>query len=139
MIIYDLKCAKNHQFEGWFKDMASFEKQRTDNLVTCPVCGTSKIEMTPSSITTISGRDIERSDKKKSKEISPLMALKLLHEYIDREFDDVGGRFAEVALNIHRGKEAKRNIKGTISMEDEKTLKEEGADFMKIPVPKFDS
>jgi hypothetical protein len=138
MIIYDLKCERNHQFEGWFKDIASFEKQRTDNLVTCPVCGTSKIEMSPSSITTISGRDIG-SDNKTSKEISPLMALKLLHEYIDREFDDVSDRFAEVALSMHKGKETKRNIKGTVCTEDEKTLEEEGVQFIKIPLPEFDS
>jgi len=139
MIIYDLKCEKNHKFEGWFKDITSFEKQRANNLVTCPICGTSKIEMIPSSITTISGRDIERSDSKKSKEISPLMALKLFHEYIDREFDDVGNKFAEIALSIHRGEAEKRNIRGTTTKGEEETLREEGVHFIKLPVPKFDS
>jgi len=119
--------------------MASFEKQRMEGLVICPVCGNSKIEMAPSSVTTISGKDIERSGSKKSKEISPLMALKLFHEYIDREFDDVGNKFAEIALDIHRGNADKRNIKGTTTKGEEETLREEGVHFIKLPVPKLDS
>jgi len=42
-------------------------------------------------------------------------------------------------LKIHYGEEEKRNIKGTSTPEEEETLKEEGVQFIKIPLPKMDS
>jgi hypothetical protein len=51
----------------------------------------------------------------------------------------VGNRFADVALKIHYGEEEKRNIKGTTTAQEEDNLKEEGVQFVKIPVPKMDS
>jgi len=139
VIIYDLKCEKNHKFEGWFNDRDSFEEQKKKKLVTCPVCGSSKIEMAPSTITTLSGRDDRKAREEPPVEVTPMMALKMVHDFLEKEFDDVGDRFAEVALNIHRGSEEKRNIKGTTTKKEEETLQEEGVEFIKVPVPKFDS
>ena len=39
MIIYDLRCRGEHTFEGWFKNREIFERQRTEGLIACPVCG----------------------------------------------------------------------------------------------------
>jgi len=139
VIIYDLKCENNHTFEGWFNDRNSFEEQKKKNLVVCPICGDSNIDMIPSSVTTISVKGPQKSDKTKPQEISPLMALKMFHDFIDREFDDVGEKFADVAINIHKGLEERRNIKGTTTKTDEETLNEEGVEYVKIPVLKLDS
>ncbi|MDD5722136.1 MAG: DUF1178 family protein [Syntrophales bacterium] len=138
MIIYDLKCEKKHTFEGWFNDREAFEAQKKKKLVTCPVCGSSDIGIVPSSIT-IMGRETEGLKNTSSKEISPMKALKLFHEYMDKTFEDVGSRFAEVALRIHAGEEDVRSIKGTTTEREEATLTEEGVPFVKIPIPKFDS
>ena len=138
MIIYDLKCDKDHKFEGWFNDRAAFEDQKTRKLITCPICGSSEVEMVPSSVT-IMGKDLAESREKSSKDISPIKALQLFHEYLDKNFSDVGNKFAEVALKIHRGEEDKKNIKGTTTKSEEETLKEEGVQFIKVPIPKFDS
>ncbi len=62
MIIYDLKCKKNHKFEGWFKDSTAFEEQKKQNLITCPVCGESGAEVVPSSLA-IMGRDMKAVEK----------------------------------------------------------------------------
>ncbi len=137
MIIYDLRCEKSHKFEGWFKDRASFENQKKEKLITCPICGGADIAMVPSSIAFM-GKDIRSSERENTKELSPMKALKTLHEYLDKHFEDVGGRFAEVALKIHHGEEDRRNIKGTTTEHEEENLKEEGVQFFKIPVPKFD-
>ena len=118
MIIYDLQCEKHHNFEGWFNDSTAFEKQRKKRLVTCPICGSTNISLVPSTVTTISNYDERKMHRKDSKELSPVMALKLFHEYIEKEFVDVGDRFAEVALSIHRGLEEKRNIRGITTKED---------------------
>ena len=137
MIIYDLKCEKNHIFEGWFNDRTAFEEQKEKKLVSCPVCGSSNIEIVPSSIT-VMGKETGRLDKN-YKNLSSAKALRMFNEYIDKTFEDVGNSFAEVALKIHAGEEDSRNIRGTVTKNEEDTLREEGVPFVKIPIPKFDS
>lgn len=138
MIIYDLKCEKKHTFEGWFNNRKAFEEQRRKKLVICPVCGSSEIEIVPSSIT-VMGKETEKLRHTDGKEVSPMKALQLLHEYMDKTFEDVGSRFTEVALRIHTGEEDSRNIKGTTTEQEEALLTEEGVPFVKVPIPKFDS
>jgi len=138
VIIYDLKCENNHIFEGWFNDREAFEEQRKKNLVTCPVCGSSTIDVVPSTVT-VMGKGTERLKDTTGVELSPAKALQMFHEYVDKTFEDVGSRFAEVALRIHAGEEDSRNIKGTTTEREETVLTEEGVPFVKIPVPKFDS
>ncbi|MDD2672363.1 MAG: DUF1178 family protein, partial [Syntrophales bacterium] len=62
MIIYDLRCVKNHGFEGWFKDRSAFEEQKSEKLIACPVCGSSDVAMVPSSIS-ILGKEIRNAEK----------------------------------------------------------------------------
>jgi hypothetical protein len=138
VIIYDLKCEKGHAFEGWFKDRETWIAQNSQNLVACPVCNSTHIEITPSSIT-IMGKDSQDENKSRHKEISSAATLKMLKQYIDKNFEDVGDKFAEIALKIHYGDEENRNIKGTSTPEEEKNLKEEGVKFIKIPSFKMDS
>ena len=106
MIIYDLKCEKGHRFEGWFKDQQTWTLQNSQKLVSCPICNSSNIEMIPSSIT-IMGKDSRTAGKLQEKELSPAGALKMLHQYIDKNFEDVGDKFAEIALKIHYGEDRK--------------------------------
>jgi hypothetical protein len=138
VIIYDLRCENNHKFEGWFQDRSAYEGQKSQKLINCPVCGCSDVEMVPSSIA-IMARDIKSSGRGHNKELSLPKALKVFHEYIENNFDNVGDKFAEVALKIHRGEEEGRNIRGTTTESEEVTLKDEGVQFFKIPMPKFDS
>ena len=138
MIIYDLNCEKGHKFEGWFKDRNAFENQKSQSLITCPVCGSSDVKMVPSAMS-IMARDIKTTNRGNFEELSMPKAIKLFHEYINKNFDDVGNKFAEVALKMHHGEEEKRNIKGTTTESEEDVLREEGVQFLKIPVTKFDS
>ncbi|HET6461195.1 MAG TPA: DUF1178 family protein [Syntrophales bacterium] len=138
MIIYDLRCEKGHEFEGWFNDRSAFEKQQNQKLVICPTCGSSEVGIMLSTIS-IMGKDVKASNKSGLEELSLPKALKLFHEYLDKNFDDVGKKFTEVALRIHHGEEEGRNIRGITTENEEEILKEEGVQFVKIPVPKFDS
>jgi hypothetical protein len=45
----------------------------------------------------------------------------------------VGTAFAKEALKIHYGVAKKRNIRGSATVQEEETLKEEGIKFLKIP------
>ena len=44
MIRYALHCDRGHAFESWFQNSAAYDKQAKKKLVTCPVCGSEKIE-----------------------------------------------------------------------------------------------
>jgi hypothetical protein len=44
MIRYALNCDRGHTFESWFQNSAAYDKQTKRKLVTCPVCGSAKIE-----------------------------------------------------------------------------------------------
>ena len=138
MIIYDLKCEKGHTFEGWFKDRQAWILQNSQKLVSCPVCNSTNVEVAPSSIA-IMGRNSRITGNIQEKEVSPVQALQVLRQYIDKNFEDVGNKFAEVALKMHCGDEEKRNIKGTTTPQEENNLKEEGVQFIKIPLLKMDS
>ena len=96
------------------------------------------IEVVPSSVA-VMGREMKISKKNLSRELSPIKALQQFSEYIEKNFDDVGQRFAEVARRIHHGEEEARNIKGTTTRQEEETLREEGVQFFKVPIVKLDS
>jgi len=138
VIIYDLKCRDGHKFEGWFKERGAFEEQRRQKLIACPVCGNTETVLIPSSVL-VKGR--ENRSATTTTQVNGEPPLKLLYElqqYIHKNFDNVGDKFAEVALRIHQGEEESRNIRGTATGSEEETLREEGVQFIKMPLPKFD-
>lgn len=138
MIVFDLKCRKNHEFEGWFKDRAAFEEQKKLDLITCPICGGAGADIVPSTVA-ILGRDLKKSENKQIRTLAPFEAMQRLHEYLEKNFDDVGDTFTDVAMKIHHGEEEARNIRGTTTHQEEELLREEGVPFVKIPVVKLDS
>lgn len=137
MIIYDLKCQNEHKFEGWFKDIQTFEIQKTQKLITCPVCQSFEVNIVVSSVSVL-GKESKISQQRSPQEISPEKALRFVKEFIQKNFEDAGDRFAEVALKIYHGEEESRNIKGTTTDQEEEMLREEGVPFIKIPLPKYD-
>jgi hypothetical protein len=145
VIIFELRCVQGHKFEGWFRDRVAFEEQQARKLVTCPVCGQDGIEVFPMArpmVTRTTSAPESRplpSPAGENKEINLAQALQRLRQYVDRNFQDVGEKFCEVALRIHRGDEEGRNIVGTASVSEEQLLRDEGVEFFKIPAMKMDS
>jgi hypothetical protein len=137
LIIYDLKCRQGHKFEGWFKDRGAFEKQREKTLIACPVCGNTDTVIVPSSVT-IRGKDSPSTAGEQTGAV-PLKIFREFQEYIHKNFDDVGEKFAEVALRIHHGEEDGRNIRGTTTQSEEENLRDEGVRFVKLALPEFDA
>jgi len=48
MIVLNLKCESNHQFEAWFKNKNEFTRQTDDKMVTCPMCSSPVVNNTKS-------------------------------------------------------------------------------------------
>jgi hypothetical protein len=62
-----------------------------------------------------------------------------INRFVEDNFQDVGERFADEATRMHYGEIDHRNIRGTMTREEEKTLKEEGVQYLKIPMIRYDS
>jgi hypothetical protein len=134
MIAYDLTCSNGHVFEGWFDSMESFEEQNKKKMVSCPYCDTTRIKKM------ISPVSVKKPRPAPSALPDTIDYGKLAREvvkYVQDNFDDVGSGFAAEALKIHYGVTEKRNIRGSATSEEEKTLKEEGVEFFKIPLPEI--
>lgn len=44
MILFTLRCARGHEFEGWFRDGDGFEAQQKAAAIACPACGETRVE-----------------------------------------------------------------------------------------------
>jgi len=130
MIAFDLFCSNGHKFECWFKDNESFEEQKSAGIITCPLCDDHQIEKAFSPFA------IKKCGEKVKEGMDPHQALQLIHDYLDKHFEDVGADFYKEALKIHYGEAEKKNIKGTATTEEEVILKEEGVSFFKVPIIK---
>jgi hypothetical protein len=133
MIVFDLECSRGHLFEGWFDSHESFEDQKGKKLVCCPYCDDLSVRRVMSPVA------LKKSLPQDQVDAGPIDYRRLAKEvvdYVQKNFEDVGTDFATEALKMHYEVTEKRNIRGSASLEEEKMLKEEGIDFMKIPVLK---
>ena len=130
MIAFDLICSNGHRFECWFKDSPSFEDQKASGIINCPVCNDDQVEKVLSTFA------IKKGGEKKKAEVDAYQTLRMVSEYVEKHFEDVGLNFTKEALKIHYGEVKKRNIKGMATPDQEKLLKEEGVQFLKIPIIK---
>ncbi len=132
MIKYELKCRKDHVFEAWFYDSATYDKQAAAGKVVCPVCNSRKVTKAP--MAPRIGKSKSEKAAAEAKEMAVAMkALRDLRDHIEKNADYVGDQFAEEARKIHYGETDKRNIYGEASADDAKSLHEEGIEFARIP------
>ena len=151
MIRYNLVCDKRHEFESWFQDSAAYDKQAKRGLVSCPLCGSAKVEKA------IMAPRLARKDKSTSINLpveseAPAPApnapvamispqekefrakLKELRDHLTANADNVGKKFPEEARKMHYGETEHRSIYGEASAEDAKELHDEGIAFHPLPV-----
>ena len=133
MIAFDLACPNGHSFEGWFKDLDSFNEQNSKGMVTCPFCKSTTITRVLSPVAIKSSQKEENTG---DGEIDYKKLAQGVMEYIKDNFDDVGTDFTKEALKIHYGVAKKRSIRGSATQGEEDILKEEGIKYFKIPNPK---
>jgi hypothetical protein len=146
MIAFDIICSNGHVFECWFKDSASYEEQKSSGIINCPICNDNDVEKVFSPFAIRKNGEKKREEKvedkkeeKKREEVhpdNPYQALRMISEYLDKHFEEVGANFAKEALKIHWGEAEKRNIKGIATPQEETLLKEEGVQFIKVPIIK---
>lgn len=132
MIVFDLRCAQGHGFEGWFDSGEAFERQLACDLVRCPVCDVPSVTRVPSARVSVSRGDAAAPSASEAVAGLPPEVLKQLREAV-RSTENVGRRFPEEARKIHYEEVPHRPIRGTATADEAKALADEGVDFAPIP------
>lgn len=145
MIHYRLRCARAHEFESWFASSTAFDRQVKRGLVACPVCGSAKVEraiMAPRVVSSRKRKAAPATEAPAESAAVPLMSaqemelrtkLKALRDEITGKADDVGKKFPEEARKMHYGEIDHRPIYGEATLEDARSLHEEGVEFFPLP------
>src|SRR5438309_9796187 len=99
MILFTLRCAYGHEFEGWFRDGDGFEAQQKAGEIACPECGQTGVEKA------VMAPRLARS-RESSPPSSPAQlraALLELRRQVESHCDYGGQRFGEDARRVHDG------------------------------------
>jgi hypothetical protein len=142
MIVYELICADEHRFEGWFGSAEAFERQRASGLVTCPVCSSAAIEKLPSARIRRGAQPApeERPPTSPMPKQGPVaqrstMTLASFVDHVLQNSEDVGSKFPEEARKIHYEEAPRRGIRGVATREEAEALVEEGIAVLPLPIP----
>lgn len=131
MILFELRCANDHHFEGWFKDGATYDAQAAAGEIACPVCGDIKVGkaiMAPR-LNKATGQSLDAQGA--AQEMRKLLVG--LRQKIEQNCDYVGENFADEARKIHYGDVEERPIYGEATPEQTAELEEEGIAVSRIP------
>ena len=157
MIKYQLNCNNEHQFDGWFPNIAEFERQQEKKLLICPLCDSNQVDraiMSPgigkskskSKTKTTSKSQLDQEEFYKAQFTDDTMIpasqakniLRKIRKKIVTEFDNVGDRFVKEYRKHEKG-ERDDKFYGVPSKEEVKQLVEEGVDLFHLPNVKDDA
>ena len=159
MILFTLRCSADHEFEGWFRDNAAYDRQQRRGLIACPECGSNKVEkalmaprlgrseksapeapaVAPSEAQTVPPAT-EAADDAPPTPAQVRRALQVLRRHIERNCENVGPQFAAEARRIHKGEAKSRGIYGEATQAESKALLDDGIEIAAIPwIPSSDA
>lgn len=133
MIKYQLKCGSGCSFEGWFRSSEDFERQADEGTLECPFCASTAVERAIMSPAVVTGSAARREDRLVSMREAMADAARRARDYVEKNFDYVGGRFPEEARRIHYGETKERAIYGEATRKEASELAEEGVAIAPLP------
>ena len=152
MIKYQLKCrskicSDEKEFDGWFKSIDAYEKQKLQRLINCPICGSEKVEklLTTPSLKTNKNKTSDIKDKlfKNSKKNETFLGnvdsdnistlLRTLKKEVQKNSTFVGNEFVSQVRSMKEGKIKEKPIHGHGTNKEIKELRDEGIDVINIP------
>jgi hypothetical protein len=150
MIRYALTCEHGHSFESWFADSAAYDKQARRRLVTCPQCGSVKVEKaimapqlagakkrrkaTPEPQAAVASGESAPVAMLSPQEKELRQKLREIRDHLTKNAEHVGPKFPDEARKMHYGEIEHRSIYGEASPDEAKELAEEGIEFHPLPV-----
>jgi len=160
MIVFTLRCSDGHEFETWFRDGATYERQARKGLVSCPQCGSAEVEkavMAPRLGRSTKFDPVPQEARPSPPAEAPASppaeipdrpptpaefrrALQVLRSYVETNCENVGKGFADEARRIHKGEAKARGIYGDATPAEAEKLAEDGIEIAAIPwVPTNDA
>jgi len=155
MILYQLRCRHAHDFEAWFRDGATFDRQAANGDITCPYCGTARVVKAPMAPRLATGGLAERPEcaepvgkvdhpasagvetpaEARASEVAAriLQAVEGIREHVEETCDYVGDEFAEEARRIKKGEAEERGIYGEATASEADELDDEGIRVYRLP------
>jgi hypothetical protein len=153
MIRYTLRCDHGHGFESWFQNSSAYDSQVKRKLVSCPACGSAKVEkaiMAPQigkkkgrapapavaaapSAATETGSDTS-TPLMMAQEAELRAKIKELRDHVTKNADNVGEKFPDEARKMHYGDIEHRPIYGEASPDEARSLIDEGIEVSPLPV-----
>jgi hypothetical protein len=157
MIRFALKCNEGHEFEAWFRNGDTYERQAKRGEVRCPDCGSAKVAKAimapaiakgarrapaeapaPETPAPAETKPAPAADPGEMHVAGKLReALREMRRFIEKNAEYVGPKFADEARKMHKGESDERSIYGEASDAEAQALEEEGIEFGRIPWPKF--
>lgn len=150
MIVFDLHCKNGHRFEGWFGSSSDYEDQRQRGLLSCPECGSEQVGKAPMAPAVPakgnSGRAVEApmpventqpvTNTPMPAEVRNAMeALAKAQAKALEKSTYVGDKFAEQSRAMHYGERDESPIHGKATLEEAKSLVDEGVSVAPLPFP----
>jgi hypothetical protein len=138
MIVFDLECINGHVFEGWFDDRDDLSRQQEQGLLQCPVCDSFSVSPKLSAVAIrrsaapVSGGSGQEMASQAQLDAMAEFAERMT-QYVENNYENVGSSFAKEALEMHYGVKEFKQIRGTTTKEEEKTLEKEGVQVFKLP------
>lgn len=140
MIVLNLRCSKEHRFEGWFASGAEFERQSVENMVACPTCGDTHVIRLPSAphiqsaTSAVVAPALAPEPAEVMEKVPEVVAdlVRAIGEMV-RNTENVGERFAEEARRIHYQEAPARSIRGHATREEADELLDEGISVLPVP------
>ena len=133
MIKYILKCNNKHEFESWFSNSNEYEKLKKKKLIECIFCHSKQVQksiMSPQISNSLSNKNKDLVEKEVNSVKKELIKIR---EFVEKNFEFVGDKFAKKVRDVYYDKNKKKNIYGTTTEEEIEELKEEGIELNTIP------
>jgi len=125
VIVFDLHCRDGGEiFEAWFRSNADFDEQKSAGLVQCPFCQSANVGKAP----------MAPSVPRKGSE-NPLARLAAMQAEMLKDSRWVGHQFADTARAIHSGERAPEQVHGNATLDQAKSLVDEGVPVAPLPLP----
>ena len=152
MIKYKLKCrskicSDEKEFDGWFKSIEAYEKQKHQRLINCPICGSDKVEklLTAPSLKINKNKTSDIKDKqfKNAKNNDTFLGnvtsdyistlLRTVKKEVQKNSTFVGNEFVSQVRSMREGKIKEKPIHGHGTNKEIQELRDEGIDVVNIP------
>ena len=142
--VFNLRCANEHAFEGWFSSENDYDTQCERGLLACPMCGSDRVERLPSAprlnlgaVESIAPNATSAPPRTQQAVMPSAEQMQAIFMRMAREIvantEDVGERFADEARRIHYHEAPERGIRGLTSRDEAEALADEGIRVMPVP------